>query len=171
MTTFTNRYHNHSGLENNPCLKKTTPRFGLIRANYPSGTIEFFVENILNGAEFGDHVEFIATTTQALRQVSDNWGAIYYAYAPEVVPQCKIKALPIGRKLTDLVAPENCPSQRNQLNKAAFQSGDYPITRRLFVIVKQNGQIDQEVGEYYARLMLTDQGQDLIEKAGFVRIR
>lgn len=144
-----------------------------------SGTIEFFVENILNGAEFGDNVEFIATTTQALRQVSDRSGAIYYASAPEVVPQCKIKALPIGRKLTDIVAPyqepwvppEDCPSQRNQLNKAAFQSGEYPITRRLFVIVKQNGQIDQEVGESYARLMLTDQGQDLSEKAGFVRIR
>lgn len=144
-----------------------------------SGTIEFFVENILNGAEFGRHVEFIPTTTQALRQVTANFGAIYYASAPEVVPQCQIKPLPIGREITELVSPyqapwvppENCPNQRNQLNAAAFKNGDYPLTRRLFVIVKENGQIDQQVGEAYARLLLTDQGQYLVEKAGFVRLR
>jgi len=144
-----------------------------------SGTIEFFVENILNNQEFGPNVEFIPTTTQALRQVDRNWGAIYYASAPEVVRQCKIKSLPIGRKIDQLVfpyqepwvPPEYCPNQRNQLNKSAFQNGDYPITRRLFVIVKENGQIDQEVGAAYADLLLTDQGQDLIEQAGFVRLR
>jgi phosphate transport system substrate-binding protein len=41
----------------------------------------------------------------------------------------------------------------------------------LFVIIKENGQVDQQVGEAYARLLLTDQGQDLIEKAGFVKLR
>jgi phosphate transport system substrate-binding protein len=37
--------------------------------------------------------------------------------------------------------------------------------------VKQNGQTDQQAGEAYARLLLTNQGQELISKAGFVRIR
>ena len=144
-----------------------------------SGTIEFFVENILNGADFGRNVEFIPTTTEALRQVTANLGAIYYASAPGVVPQCKIKPLPIARENAQFVSPyqepwippEDCPNQRNKLNAAAFQNGDYPITRRLFAIVKENGQIDQEVGEAYAALLLTDQGQDLMEKAGFVRLR
>jgi phosphate transport system substrate-binding protein len=39
------------------------------------------------------------------------------------------------------------------------------------VVVKQDGQIDQQAGEAYANLLLTVQGQELIEKAGFVRIR
>lgn len=42
-----------------------------------------------------------------------------------------------------------------------------PIT---FVIVKQNGQSDEQAGEAYANLLLTDQGQELIAKAGFVRL-
>jgi phosphate transport system substrate-binding protein len=149
------------------------------RRKEEGGTIEFFVENILEGEEFGTNVQFIPTTTQALREVANNQGGIYYASAPEVVPQCGVKTLPIGRQANELVPPyqepfvplSQCPSQRNQLNAKAFQSGTYPITRRLFVIVKQNGQVDQQAGEAYANLLLTKQAQELIAKAGFVNIR
>ena len=143
------------------------------------GTVNFFTENLLQDEDFGANVEFISTTTEALRKIADNLGGIYYASAPEVVPQCTIKSLPIGRKADDLVAPyqepfvplSQCPGQRNQLNRAAFESGEYPITRRLFVIVKQNGQDDEQAGIAYANLLLSTQGQDLIAKAGFVSIR
>jgi phosphate transport system substrate-binding protein len=39
------------------------------------------------------------------------------------------------------------------------------------VIVKQNGQTDQQAGEAYANWLTTPQNQELIEKAGFVRIK
>lgn len=143
------------------------------------GTVEFFIDNLLEKEKFADNVQFIPTTTLALREVAKNPGGIYYASAPEVVDQCTIKPLPLGRTSNKLIPPyqpplvpnQNCPQQRNQLNAVAFQTGDYPITRRLFVIVKQNGQIDQQAGESYANLLLTSQGQELITKAGFVRIR
>ncbi len=144
------------------------------------GTIEFFDENVLGGEKFATNVQFIPTTTQALQQVARNPGGIYYASAPEIVGQCTVKPLPLGRKPDQLVPPYNepfvplkeCPQQRNQLNTAAFQSGKYPITRRLFVIVKQNGQSDdQQAGEAYVKLLQTAQGQELITKAGFVRIK
>jgi phosphate transport system substrate-binding protein len=143
------------------------------------GTIEFFAENVLEGQNFGNNVQFIPTTTQALREVANNPGGIYYASAPEVVPQCSVKPLPLGRKSNELIPPyqepfislSQCPQKRNQLNAAAFQSGQYPITRRLFVIIKQNGQSDQQAGVAYTNLLLTTQGQELITKAGFVSIR
>ncbi|NER28752.1 MAG: hypothetical protein F6J89_14225 [Symploca sp. SIO1C4] len=56
-------------------------------------------------------------------------------------------------------------------NQLAFRTGEYPITRRLFVIVKENGQVDQQAGLTYANLLLTTQGQDLLTKAGFVSLR
>ncbi len=144
-----------------------------------SGTIEFFRENILEDEAFGDNVRFISTTTEALRKVAAEPGAIYYASAPELVPQCTIKPLAIGKNYSQLIPPyieplippKNCPSQRNQLNNTAFQTGDYPITRSLFVIVKENGQIAQQAGEAYSNLLLTEQGQQLISKTGFVRIK
>lgn len=146
------------------------------------GTVEFFVANILGGQNFGSNISFIDTTTQALREVSTNPGGIYYASAPEIVGQCTVKPLPLGARSGDsFVAPYVEPlivgsqcggsAERTQLNSNAFQTGAYPITRRLFVVVKQNGQIDQQAGEAYANLLLTDQGQALIEESGFVRIR
>lgn len=152
----------------------------LTRPTTAGGTVEFFVEAVLSGAPFGPTVQSIATTTEALRKLASLPGGIYYASAPEVVPQCTVKSLSIGRKPNELVtpyqgslvSPDQCrQGQRNQLNIAAFQAGQYPLTRNLYVIVKQNGQTEEQAGEAYANFLLTAQGQDLISKAGFVRIR
>ena len=149
------------------------------RRKEDGGTVEFFIDQVLEKADFGSNIQYIYSTTSALRKVSQNPGGIYYASAPEVVPQCGIKTLPLGKSENKLVAPyqepsipsSQCPQKRNQLNELAFQKGEYPITRRLFVIIKQNGQLDEQAGEAYADLLLTDQGQELIEKAGFVPLR
>ncbi|WP_375509389.1 PstS family phosphate ABC transporter substrate-binding protein [uncultured Nostoc sp.] len=149
------------------------------RSQEAGGTVEFFVENVLNKEKFGVNVSYIGTTTEAVRKVAMNTGAIYYASAPEVVPQCTIKSLPLGRTSGQFVPPyqeplipqSECLGKRNQLNSQAFRSGDYAITRNLFVIVKQNGQTDQQAGEAYANWLLIPQSQERIEKAGFVRIK
>lgn len=143
------------------------------------GTVSFFVENVLGGQDFGSNVEIVYSTTPGLRAVADNPGGIYYASAPELVPQCSIKPIPLGRTSDRLVPPyqnprvppSECPQKRNQLNKQAFSSGEYPITRRLFVIIKQDGGDDQAAGEAYAQLLLTDEGQNLLSETGFVPIR
>ncbi len=143
------------------------------------GTVELFVQDVLGGQKFADNVEFVATTTQALQKLASSPGGIYYASAPEVIPQCTIKPIPLGRKPNELVAPyrepfvplSQCPNKRNQLNIEAFQSGSYPITRNLFAVIKQNGQTDQLAGEAYVNFLLSNQGQELINQSGFVRIR
>jgi phosphate transport system substrate-binding protein len=143
------------------------------------GTVEFFVENVLGGERLSPTVEFVNDTTQALRRVSADPGSIYYASAPEVVPQCTVKPLPVGRQQNEFVPPyqtpfvplSQCPSQRNQINIESFQSGQYPLTRNLYVVSKQNGQVEQQAGEAYANLLLSNQGQELIARAGFVRLR
>lgn len=147
----------------------------LSRRPEDSGTIEFFIENVMQKQPLGNDVRYISSTTEAIREIANNPGAIYYASAPEIVPQCTIKAIAIGRTPGEFVSPSQDPQvpdcKLRSLNVEALQSGRYPITRRLFVIIKQNGQLDEQAGEAYARLLLTNQGQDLIEKAGFVRLR
>ena len=149
------------------------------RTQEAGGTTKFFITNVLGGESFAETVKFIPTTTEALRAIANNPGGIYYASAPEVVEQCTIKPIAIG--LTSdaliqpyknpLIPPENCPQQRNQIDHIVFKNGAYPLTRRLFIIVKQNNQTEQQAGEAYTQLLLTSQGQDLIEKLGFIRIR
>jgi phosphate transport system substrate-binding protein len=155
------------------------PIRALSRPKSAGGTVELFDEQVLQKQPFGPQVQSVATTTDAVRLASQTPGSIYFASAPEVVPQCKVKPIALGRTANelvpahqgDLVPPANCPAQRNRMNMAAFQSGQYPLTRNLYVVVKQNGQTEQQAGEAYANLLLSGEGQGLIEKSGFVRIR
>ncbi len=143
------------------------------------GTVEYFKTEVMGNANFSSTVRFASNTTQALRSVASTPGSLYYASAPEVVGQCSIKPIALGRTPSELIPPYQpplvplsaCPGQRNQLNLNAFKQGQYPLTRTLFVIVKQNGAIEQQAGEAYANLLLTGQGQDLLMKAGFVPLR
>jgi ABC-type phosphate transport system substrate-binding protein len=144
-----------------------------------SGTTEFFQENILDRKKFSDRVIFVENNLSAIEQLSNstNLGAIYFASATEIVGECKIKPIPLSRySKTVFIAPyegELIQSDRcsRQENFVAFQNGDYPLTRRLFAIVTQNGQLDEKVGEAYANLLFTDEGQKLIKKAGFLPMR
>lgn len=145
-----------------------------------SGTTEFFKENILGDNNFGGNVQFMTTTTEALKQVGQNPGAIYFASAPEVISQCSVKTIPISPKngtnpiaadTPGKVPGQKCPWQHNQLNIEVLKNNQYPITRRLFVIVKQNNQEDEKAGDFYANYLMTGEGQSLIEQAGYVRIR
>ncbi|MFN4194642.1 MAG: PstS family phosphate ABC transporter substrate-binding protein [Thermosynechococcus sp.] len=143
------------------------------------GTVEYFIQEVLGKQPFGRNVVMVRDTTDGLRRVAATQGGIYYASAPEVVGQCSIHPLPLGRQPSQYVPPyqepyippQRCPQERNQLNHRAFQEGTYPITRRLFVITKEDNSLDAKAGRAYAELLLTDQGQAAIEKAGFVRLR
>jgi phosphate transport system substrate-binding protein len=156
----------------------------LTRSSTAGGTVEFFIEKVLqkqptDPSPFGTSVQTVATTTEALRKLSSTPGSIYYASAPEVVPQCKLKPIALGLSQSTLVqpydgtlvTPDQCPAQRNRLNTTAFQSGQYPLTRNLYVVINQNGKTEQKAGETYASLILSGEGQTLLEKAGYVRIR
>ncbi len=143
------------------------------------GTVEFFIQEMLGGQSFGSNVVMVRDTTDALRRVAATAGGIYYGSAPEIVGQCSVYPLPLGRQANTFIPPyqppyvelQRCPAQRNRLNHPAFQDGSYPITRRLFVIVKEDGSLDAQAGRAYANLLLTNQGQAAIEQTGYVRLR
>ncbi|PSB01918.1 PstS family phosphate ABC transporter substrate-binding protein [Merismopedia glauca] len=148
------------------------------RTQESGGTVDFFSENVLQNQKFGSNVKYVYSTTPALRQVAADPGGIYYASASEIVHQCEIKPLPLFNNAQQLIPPYQepfvplsaCPQQRNQINQIAFRIGTYPITRRLFVIVKLNSQVDEQAGDAYAQWLLTSQGQETLKKAGFIRL-
>lgn len=73
-------------------------------------------------------MKLVSTTTQALNQIAQNPGDIYFTFALQVVPQCSVKSLPIQNKpgkfiapyQGQLVLPFECPSKRNKLNIEVF---------------------------------------------------
>lgn len=142
-------------------------------------TVIFPSNSNLKGQALGSNVQYVYSTTDAVRQLSKTPGGVYYASARSVVFQCSVKALLLGNTSGQLippyrepmVSPEQCPRQRNQLNTQAIKNGSYPMIANLFVIIKQNKGPEQQIGNAYANLLLTDQGQKAIEQAGFVGVR
>jgi ABC-type phosphate transport system substrate-binding protein/uncharacterized caspase-like protein len=161
---------------------KITP----LSRNVSGGTVKFFKEKVLGDPEYSFAplvVKKVQSTTLGLQEVYKDKGGIYFASASEVLGQCMVKPLWLGKDRNNLVPPHQklstdqiskCPKNPNKLYKVnvnAFSDQSYPLTRKLYVVVKQDGSIDQKAGEAYAKLLLTRQGQDLIETSGFGRIR
>lgn len=143
------------------------------------GTVQYFQEKVLNGQALSPNVQTQPTTTAAIRFVSSMPGAIYYASAPELIGQCTVAPLPIGAGPRELVPPyqspyvppQNCPAQRNQLNIGAIQDQSYPLTRPIFVVVRE-GDLNSEIpGAAYVEILQTDGGKRLLNEAGFVAIQ
>jgi phosphate transport system substrate-binding protein len=132
------------------------------------GTPEYFREHILGeDASIAPSVQIIQDTTTSLRKVMNNPGGIGYATASEVCNQPIVKAVALAKTGTNFVAPCN----GEEVNRSVFADDSYGITRRLFVVIKRDGAIDEQAGATYANFLLTDEGQRLIEQAGFVSLR
>jgi phosphate transport system substrate-binding protein len=150
----------------------------LSRNPQESGEVKFFQDNVLQSQPFSDRVKYVYSTTSAIRQLQEQPGGIYIASASQLVYQCSVKPLSIsiGDRVVapyqgERVSAEECPQQRNQINYQALLEGTYPLTDSLYVIVKENGGREQRIGEAFVKLMLSHQGQKLIEQAGFVSIQ
>jgi ABC-type phosphate transport system substrate-binding protein len=148
-----------------------------------SGTTKVF-QNFIKTDNFSRDVKEFDdkdTTSSLIQQVAKNpnEGGIYYASAAEVINQCTVKTIPLilGNRQEIAVdkpgsAPgKDCAWKNNKLNIEAVKNDKYPMTRKLYVIVKQDGQEDEKAGEFFANYLLTAEGQDLIEQAGFARVR
>lgn len=150
----------------------------LARATEVSGTSKFWQKAILANQEFNSRVNLVDSTTIALREVNSKPGGIYFASASEIIPQCTVKSLALGLNSQsfispaqeEIITPEKCPQQRNSVNIKAFSDSTYPLTRNLYVIVKRNRKREEKIGEAYVKLLLSQQGQKLVQQAGFVPI-
>ncbi len=146
------------------------------------GTVRFFTDAVLAGQPLNSQiVQFVDSTTTGIGKVTNDLGGIYYASAPEIVSQCGIRPLPLGLPGKTAIAPyqgelvplESCPQQRNQVNLAAFKSGEYPLTRNLFVIIKDfpgENNAQEQAGRAYTNLILTGKGQGMVKEPGFVPV-
>ncbi|NEU75411.1 protein kinase [Hassallia byssoidea VB512170] len=156
-----------------------------VYAGKNASSFEFLKQNLLGGQPLRQDIQDISNAlsiTDGIQKVINdkNRGGIFISSAAHIVTQCQVKALRIGNSYNDLISPyqqsfippAKCTfKNKNKPNLAAFSSGKYPLTNRLFVIYKDNDPRSKQAGEAYANLLLTPLRQELIEKAGFVRIK
>jgi phosphate transport system substrate-binding protein len=143
-----------------------------------SGTFSSFKDLVLQP---GDQMKatFVGTITEGLQKIKSTKSGIYYGSAKEViVDSCLTQPIPIGRTVNTF-KPYQEPLQplsaclkgeRNKINPEVIKNQTYPLTRKIYVIIKADGSNRQKAGEAYVKLLKTKQGQELLERAGFVRI-
>ncbi|PPS46078.1 hypothetical protein B1A85_00985 [Chroococcidiopsis sp. TS-821] len=136
-----------------------------------SGTADVVQQRVLAGREFGNNVQIVRTASEAILKVAATPGGISYASASVVVGQKTIYPLPLSRAPGEMFITPFVGVNETVLNKTALANASYPLTRRLFVIVKRDGSLDEQAGVAYANLLATDEGEKLIDEAGFVPIR
>ena len=130
------------------------------------GTPDFFQEKILQEESFGDSVEpYIRDTTTSIRQVVTTPGGIGYATASEVCDQNMIKTLSLAKDGSQIYVS---PCEASKVNLEDFANNAYPLARRLFVVIKEDGNRDQQAGVAYANMLLSDEGQQLVKESGLV---
>lgn len=113
-------------------------------------------------------VKIVRDYTSAMRMVGSKTGGISYSSAAIAQGQKTIRSLALANSnSTNYISPF---TSTNTVNIAALKDGTYPITRRLFVVIRRDGTLDQQAGEAYARMLLTTEGQRIIEDAGFAAI-
>jgi phosphate transport system substrate-binding protein len=133
------------------------------------GTPEYFEEKVMAKEPFAASVEpYVRDTTDSLRKVADKAGGIGYATASEVCDQSLIRPLPLAKGATQTFIS---PCNGKQVNGADFANDAYPITRRLFVVIKRDGGSDEQAGVAYVNMLLSDEGQQIVEESGLVPLR
>ncbi|MBX2864200.1 MAG: substrate-binding domain-containing protein [Leptolyngbyaceae cyanobacterium MAG.088] len=134
------------------------------------GTVIFFSQAVLNGEALATNVHRSKNTTEALRLTAETPGSIYFASAPEVVGQCTVKPISVDQQppyQPPYIDLQQCPNPRNQPNLQAFQSRTYPLTRPIYIVANA----DIPIGQAYAELILSQEGQNALGKAGFAKLQ
>lgn len=113
------------------------------------------------------NVKIVRDYTGAMRLVASTPGAISYSSAAIARGQKTIRTLALAKNSKYYVSPF---TSDNQVNVAALRDGTYPITRRIFVVIRRDGTFDQKAGVAYANLLSSVEGQRIIENSGFAAI-
>lgn len=118
---------------------------------------------------FGKNVQIVRDTTTAIRKVAAIPGGFGYGAQALVVGQQTIKALALapGRSRNYIPAA----TADGTVNKQALLDGSYPLIRRIFVVYREDGSLDEIAGRAYANLLLSTEGQKLVDRAGYLPIR
>ncbi|RAM52890.1 MAG: hypothetical protein C6Y22_03595 [Hapalosiphonaceae cyanobacterium JJU2] len=127
----------------------------------------------LLGEEVGQvssRVQIIRDYTDAIREVALTRGGISFGGSAPITGQKTIRPLAIAKTNSQEYIQPFIDNGR-QVNVAAMRDGTYPVTRRLFVIIREDSTLDQLAGEAYVNMLLSKEGQQIVGKAGFVPLR
>lgn len=130
----------------------------------------FLFQSLTNQPRYsGRNLKVAKDTTRAIRKVALTPGAIGYGAQPLIVNQTTIRPIGLARRgTTNYIHPVE---HSGDIDKQGLLNGSYPLIGRIFVILREDGEIDELAGRAYVNLLLSKEGQALIDRAGYLPIR
>ncbi|AGY59217.1 PstS family phosphate ABC transporter substrate-binding protein [Gloeobacter kilaueensis] len=116
----------------------------------------------------GTNMQPVRDFTAAIRKVATTPGGISQSTAALVAGQKSVRLLAIRTTSGERISPVG---PDGKVNAAAVRDGTYPLALRQFVVIRRDGQLDEQAGLAYVNLLLCDEGQKLIQQAGLVPLR
>jgi phosphate transport system substrate-binding protein len=114
-------------------------------------------------------IQSVWDTPAAIRKVADTPGAIGFAPLAIVANPSSLRLIGLAkgqsRNYIQPITPDG------KINTTALQDGSYPLIQRVFVVVRQDGTLDEMAGIAYANLLLSEKGQSLMVQAGYFPLR
>ena len=111
------------------------------------------------------NIQYVSNYTIAVREVIATPGAIAFASTSLVEDQQGIKAFALaGNDSNNYIRP----IVKGKANLGLFKNGVYPLTRRLFIVIRKDETPDLLAGKAYTQMILSQQGQKIVEASGFV---
>ena len=123
----------------------------------------------LGDATLSPDALIIRDFTTAIQTVAKTPGAISYTSASSVIGQRTVHRLGLAKAGSNQYIQVS--TKDNQINAEALRDGTYPFTRRLFVVIRRDGTLDEKAGLAYANFLLSADGQQIVGKSGLVAIR
>jgi phosphate transport system substrate-binding protein len=123
----------------------------------------------LDRQTLADTIAYIRDTTAAVWKVAMTTDAIGFGTQALVAGQRSIRLIGLSKEgSSQYIQPVD---RDGQINKLALQDGGDPLIQRIFVVIRQDGTLDEMAGTAYANLLLSEKGQILIAQAGYSPIR
>jgi ABC-type phosphate transport system substrate-binding protein len=125
--------------------------------------------------------EGIRTVSAAIAKAKDTPGSFMITAATLVVPQCALKILPVINDSGATVYPfkrrpnpdgKECRDFPRQVDIEVFRNGSYlgnELRNTLYVYLNENNRQSLDAGGAYINALRSCEGQDLLEKAGYIR--
>jgi phosphate transport system substrate-binding protein len=116
------------------------------------------------------NVHYVRDYTDAVRQVASTPGAISFGGSGPLVGQRSVRFLALAKAHSqNYVQP--FINDGKQINETAFKDGNYPMIRRLYIAIRRDKKIDEQVGVAYTNMLLSKEGQQYVAKGGFLPLR
>ncbi len=120
--------------------------------------------------QISSRVKFVRDTTESIRKVASTPGGISFGGITPIIGQQTIRPLAVA-KANSQEYVQSLIDEGKRMNVTAIRDSSYPFSKRRFIVYRLDGTIDQLAGEAYVNMLMSKEGQQIVEKAGFIPLR